>query len=185
MMDWILGQPFLIAAGCLTGLAGFRSQCTYWLGRGIRAGVVRGRWADKLTSEKERSVVAKLEKWGWPLIPLSFLTLGFQTAVQLTAGVIGWRWLRYTLAAIPGWILWGCLYAAGGLAVFVAFFTLAGISWWLFVLVLLALIGLIVAIIMLRRRHRARAEAALIATTNEPALPEDGLVKEASVNAVE
>ncbi|MDR0284618.1 MAG: hypothetical protein LBI33_06970, partial [Propionibacteriaceae bacterium] len=118
MIDWVQGQPFVLAAAFLTGVAAVRSQSTYWLGRGIRAGVVRTAWARKIATDKEQRVVRQLEHWGWPVIPVSFLTVGFQTAVQLTAGLLGWRWPRYTLAAIPGWLAWGCVYAAGGLAAF-------------------------------------------------------------------
>ena len=150
-MEWILGQPFLIAAAFLTGVAAFRSQATYWLGRGIRAGVVRGAWAEKLASDKQRRAVDKLERWGWPLIPVSFLTVGFQTAVQLAAGLIGWRWPRYVLAAIPGWILWGCVYAAGGLAVFAGLFALARQAWWAVAGVVVLVAAVIVLVVRLRR----------------------------------
>ena len=159
MIDWIMGQPFLIAASFLTGVAGVRSQCTYWLARAIRAGVVRTAWAEKLASDQEQRAVRKLEKWGWPLIPVSFVTIGFQTAVQLAAGLVGWRWLPYTLAALPGWIIWGCLYAAGGLATFVGLATLARQAWWLAVLAVVLLIGIIVLVVTLRRRARARVAA--------------------------
>ena len=154
-MEWIQSQPFVIAVVFLTGVAGFRSQLTYWLVRGVHAGVVRTAWAQKMASEKRSKAIEKLEKWGWPLIPLSFLTVGFQTAVQLTAGLIGWRWLPYTLAAIPGWILWGVVYAAGGLAVFATILALAQQSWWLAAIVILAIVGLIVFLV-LRKRVKAR-----------------------------
>jgi membrane protein DedA with SNARE-associated domain len=120
MVDWILGQPFAVAMALLTLVACFRSQCTYWLGRGIRAGVVKAKWAQRLVEGKAQLATAKLEKWGWPIIPASFLTVGFQTAVHLTAGLLGWRWPRYTLAASIGWLAWGAIYAAGGLGVFMA-----------------------------------------------------------------
>jgi membrane protein DedA with SNARE-associated domain len=124
-MDWILAQPFVLAALFLTVVVAGRSQATYWLGRAVRAGVIRAPWATKLSSEAARRGVRKLERWGWPIIPLSFLTIGFQTAVNLSAGVVGWRWSRYTLAAIPGWLAWASIYAAGGLAVFVGLGRLA------------------------------------------------------------
>ena len=159
MLDWIGDQPFLIAAAFLTAVAGVRSQCTYWLGRGVRAGVVRTPWAEKLSQEKAQRVTARLERWGWPLIPVSFLTIGFQTAVQLTAGLIGWHWPRYTLAAIPGWILWGCVYAAGGLAAFVGIVTLANRAWWLAVVVVAVVVtAVVVAVVVIRRRRSATIE---------------------------
>ena len=157
MVDWILGQPFAIAAAFLTCVAAVRSQATYWLGRAIRAGVVRGAWAEKLASEKQRQVVDRLERWGWPVIPASFLTLGFQTAVQLTAGLIGWRWPRYTLAAVLGWLVWGCVYAAGGLAAFAGMVALARQAWWLVAIVVVALAGVVVLVVRSRRADRAVA----------------------------
>ncbi|MDR2379526.1 MAG: hypothetical protein LBD70_08910 [Bifidobacteriaceae bacterium] len=125
MVEWILAQPFALACGFLTAVACVRSQCTYWLGRAVRAGVLRAAWARRLTSDGAAKARDKLERWGWPAIPVSFLTVGFQTAVNLSAGLIGWRWWRYTLAAVPGWIMWGSVYAAGGLAVFAAFASVA------------------------------------------------------------
>jgi len=151
MIDWITGQPFFIAAGFLTLVAGVRSQCMFWLGRGIRAGVIRTAWAQKFRDDKSKRAVNRLQAWGWPLIPVSFLTIGFQTAVQISAGLIGWRWLTYTLAAIPGWILWGCAYAAGGLAAFVGLVTLARQEWWLAVLAVLVVAAIVVVIVRLRR----------------------------------
>ena len=151
MLDWITAQPFLVAAGFLTLVAGVRSQCTYWLGRGIRAGVIKTAWAKKLASDKEQLVVAKLERWGWPIIPVSFLTIGLQTAVQLTAGLIGWRWPRYTLAAMPGWVLWGCVYAAGGLAAVMGVIALARQAWWLPVLLVLIVAAAISGVVLRRR----------------------------------
>ena len=155
MYQWIQDQPFLVAAAFLTCVVAFRAEGTYWLGRGVRAGVVRAAWAQKLASDNEKRVVAKLEKWGWPIIPLSFLTVGFQTAVQFTAGLIGWRWLPYTLAALPGWIAWGCVYAAGGLAVVAGILALAKQSWWLAVLAIVLVVVIILVIIRVRRRLKA------------------------------
>jgi len=153
MIDWILGQPFWIAAIALTAVAAVRSQCTYWLGRAVRAGLLRGEWAKRFDNDKINGAIAKLERWGWPLIPLSFFTVGFQTGVNLGAGLIGWRWLKYTLAAIPGWIIWGCLYAAGGLAIFAGAWALIARSPWLGALVLV-LVAAAVAFVIWRRRGR-------------------------------
>ena len=159
MMEWILGQPFIIAAAFLTAVAAVRSQSTYWLGRAIRAGVIRASWAKKLASDKQTVAVQRLERWGWPVIPASFLTLGFQTAVQLTAGLIGWHWPRYTAAAAIGWIMWGCVYAAGGLAAFAGVVALARQSWWL-VAAVVAVLAVVVSGVVVRRRRVAGLLAA-------------------------
>jgi membrane protein DedA with SNARE-associated domain len=126
VVDWILRLPFAWAAAALFAVACLRGQCTFWLGRAGHAGLLKHpRWGRLLTKEGTKKGLAAVEKWGWPIIPLSFLTVGFQTAVQLSAGLLGWRWRRYTLAALPGYLLWGMVYAAGGLAAFGAIASLA------------------------------------------------------------
>ena len=157
MVDWILSQPFWIAVIALTVVAAVRSQCTYWLGRAVRAGLLRGQWAKRFDNDRINGAIAKLERWGWPLIPLSFFTVGFQTAVHLAAGLIGWRWLTYTLASIPGWISWGFIYAAGGLALFAGLWALVTRSPWLAAAVVVIVVAAIVFLVMWRRRRRSAA----------------------------
>jgi len=157
MIDWITGQPFWIAAIALTAVAAVRSQSTYWLGRAIRAGLLRGQWAKRFNTDRVGGAIDKLERWGWPLIPLSFLTVGFQTAVNLAAGLIGWRWLKYTLAAIPGWIVWGCMYAAGGLVLFAGAWALVARSPFIGSAVIAAVIGVVALVIWRRRKRRTSA----------------------------
>ncbi len=50
-----------------------------------------------------------------------------------------------------GWVLWGCVYAAGGLAVFVGLAALARRSPWLVVVAVLVVTGVIVAVVRWRR----------------------------------
>jgi membrane protein DedA with SNARE-associated domain len=154
MTDWILSLPFGWAAAFLTAVAMVRSQCTYWVGRAINAGLLHTAWAAKLKSQRARRGIDALERWGWPIIPLSFLTIGFQTAVNAGAGIIGWRWGRYTLAAVPGWIAWGVLYAAGMLAAFGAAVALAARSPWL--LAGVVVVGAVVGSVIVHRRRRAK-----------------------------
>jgi len=68
---------------------------------------------------------------------------------------VGWRWLRYTAAAVPGWLLWGFVYALGGLAVFAGVVALAGRSPWLVATVVVVLAAVIATIVLRRRRARA------------------------------
>ncbi|MDR2895708.1 MAG: hypothetical protein LBV30_03505 [Propionibacteriaceae bacterium] len=159
MIEWILARPLHEAVLFLTGVAAVRSQSTYWLGRGIHAGVIRTRWAKGWSGERSQVARAKLERWGWPLIPLSFLTIGFQTAVNLTSGLIAWHWLRYTLAASIGWLAWGLIYACGGLAIFNGLVALAQHSPWLAASALLALALLITTAVLLWRRGHAAPQA--------------------------
>jgi membrane protein DedA with SNARE-associated domain len=156
MLEWILDQPFGWAAAFLTAVAMVRSQCTYWVGRAARAGLLRSRFTSALDVSRTRRGVEAIERWGWPIVPLSFLTIGFQTAVNAGAGVIGWRWGRYTLAAIPGWIAWGVAYAASLLAAIGAAVALAARSPWLLGGAGVAA-AITVAIAVARRRRRSSA----------------------------
>jgi membrane protein DedA with SNARE-associated domain len=112
-----------------------------------------------MTSEAALKARDKLERWGWPLIPVSFLTVGFQTAVNLSAGLVGWRWFRYTLAAVPGWMAWGAVYAAGGLAVFAGVAAIAAASPWLAVATVQTLVVLAIAGVWWWRRRRVTAQS--------------------------
>ena len=167
-MEWINSQPFVIAVMFLTAVAAVRSQLTYLLGKGIRTGMVRAPWAQRMADDKQPKAVTSLEKWGWPLIPLSFLTVGFQTAVQLTAGLVGWRYLPYTLASIPGWLLWGVVYAAGGLAAFAGILALGRQSWWLVGIAVACLAGIIVAIVVAKNRQQPLADDTATAEVSSP-----------------
>ena len=146
----------------------FRAQATYWLARGAASGAVLAtgrqgflgavaRWFD---GPVPRKGAAMLDKWGIIVIPLCFLTVGIQTAVNAGAGLVRMRWTTYTIAMIPGCVLWALLYGLGMLAVFAAAVrAIAGSPWgW-------AGLALIVALIALKvvwgRRKRAAVDLAL------------------------
>ncbi|OKL47784.1 hypothetical protein BSR29_03320 [Boudabousia liubingyangii] len=153
----------------LTVIVFFRAQGTYWLGRLItgsaehdfknpllqafthnRFFVAMSRWFNGPTPQKGAQA---LEKWGLIIIPLCFLTVGVQTAVNAGAGLLRMNWGKYTIAMLPGCLAWGTLYGLGFLALWISLLgTIAGSLW-----ALLALIGLIVLIalyVMLQRRRR-------------------------------
>lgn len=145
-----------------------RAQMTYWLGRAAASGAVRasgrsgflGAIARWFEGPVPRRGAALLDKWGIIVIPLCFLTVGVQTAVNAGAGLVRMRWSTYTIAMIPGCILWSLLYGLGMLAVFAAAVrAIAGSPWgW-------AGLALIVALIALKvvwgRRKRAAVDLAL------------------------
>src|SRR5699024_5662883 len=55
-----------------------------------------------------------LDRWGPPAVAVSFLTIGFQTAINLAAGVVRMRWYRYVPALIIGGALWASIYTTIG-----------------------------------------------------------------------
>lgn len=149
-----------------------RAQSTYWLARGAASGAVlatgrqgflgaMARWFD---GPVPRKGAAMLDKWGIIVIPLCFLTVGIQTAVNAGAGLVRMRWSTYTIAMIPGCVLWALLYGLGTLAVFAAAIrAVAGSPWgW----VGLALIVALIAAKIVWGRRKRRAVNAALATDN-------------------
>lgn len=98
-----------------------------------------------------------MEKWGLLIIPLCFLTVGIQTAVNAGAGIVRMKWQRYTLAMLPGCIAWAILYGMGLLAVWITVVTaIAGSPWaW-------AALGCVAVLIagVVYVRHRKQRESA-------------------------
>lgn len=147
-----------------------RAQATYWLARGAASGAVlatgrqgflgtMARWFD---GPIPRKGAAMLDKWGIIAIPLCFLTVGIQTAINAGAGLVRMRWSTYTIAMIPGCVLWALLYGLGTLAVFAAAIrAVAGSPWGWAGLTLIA--TLIAAKIAWGRRKRRAVDAALTA----------------------
>lgn len=149
-------------------VAFFRAQATYWLARGAASGAVLAsgregfigavaRWFDGPVPRKGAKM---LDRWGLIIIPLCFLTVGVQTAVNAGAGLVRMRWSTYTIAMIPGCILWALLYGLGLLAVFAAAVrAIAGSPWgWLGLAAIIALFGVKAAF---GRRKRRAYDAAL------------------------
>ena len=150
-----------------------RAQATYWLARGAASGAVRAtgrqgflgamaRWFD---GPIPRKGAAMLDKWGLIVIPLCFLTVGIQTAVNAGAGLVRMRWSTYTIAMIPGCVLWALLYGLGMLAVFAAAVrAIAGSPWGWAGLALI--IGLITAKVVWGHRKRAAVDHSLAKDRN-------------------
>lgn len=128
-----------------------RGNATYWVGRGIAKGVERTRFHKHLHGPVYRRAQKFIERWGIFAIPLSFLTLGIQSAVNASAGISRMPLRRYLPAVAVGALLWSAIYTTVGLAVFYAWLALD----WPWIAGALALIGVVVFIV-LRRRARKR-----------------------------
>ena len=156
MPDWMTGWPWLgVYLFFLLGAVA-RSQAIYWLGRGVAAGVLRSRWKDRAESARVRRATRTVERWGMPIVPAAFLTVGFQSAVFLAVGLLRVGWLRFTLWAIPGCLVWAALWGGGGLAAFAGARELARRSPLLLAAVIVA-VGLVVAVVAVAARRRRDA----------------------------
>ncbi|AEF41392.1 DedA family protein [Hoyosella subflava] len=149
------GRSVVVVYFALLGIVFLRAQATYWIGRGLGAGVHRSRLGDRLGDKLERAEAA-INRYGPPAVTVSFLTIGVQTAINLTAGAMRMRFVRYLIAMFAGCLMWAAIYTFGGLAVMAAWVSVFTQSPLLAVGALAAIAGLI-GIIVWRRKQRAVA----------------------------
>lgn len=147
-----------------------RAQTTYWLGRAAAAGLLSGvnakgirgavgRWFNGPIPQKGVKI---LNKWGIIIIPLCFLTVGIQTAVNAGAGILRMPWSKYTIAMLPGCVAWAFIYAFGALALWLATVSAIAGSPYAWV-VLFVLLGAIAAgVFLFKRHHKALDEASAV-----------------------
>lgn len=150
-MEMVQGWPawgvflFLFVLGFLRGNA------TYWIGRAIRAGGARSRFAGTL----ERPGMKRAERWvrtvGPPAVSLGFLTVGVQTAINISAGVLRMPQSRWLPAVTVGALLWAVLYTTVGLAFVGAL--LGRIEWWWALLAAAVIAAVLVVSRLLRGRE--------------------------------
>ena len=104
-------------------LAMMRSHTMYWIGRGITAGTARTRWVSLLESPMYARAQAWSARWGVLAVPMSFLTVGIQSVIQLSAGVARMPLRRYVAATAAGAIAWAAVYTTIGMAILTAWLT--------------------------------------------------------------
>lgn len=153
MPSWLEGKPFAITFSVLFAVVLLRAQATYWLGRGVTAGVLHTPLATRLNGPRTTRAIESLNRWGPPLVTVSFLTIGFQTVVNAAAGLIRMPWVRYTIAMLIGCVAWAAIYATVGIAAVEAMLALAARSPWALVAVAVVIAGMMVTAVMLKRRH--------------------------------
>jgi membrane protein DedA with SNARE-associated domain len=152
--SWLEGKPFAITFTVLFVIVLLRAQATYWIARGVTAGVLHTKWANKVTGPRTTGAITALNRWGLPLVTISFLTIGLQTVVNAAAGLIRMPWIRYTIAMLIGCVAWALIYATVGIAAVEASVALTARSPWALIGALAVVVGVVVTIVV-RRRNRA------------------------------
>lgn len=152
MMEWVQDLPLLPAVGFLYVVIWCRAGATYLVGRGARRVARRGRVAAFLESPGVTRASELINRWGAPVVALSFLTVGFQTAANAAAGLTGMPAKRYLPALAIGGLAWALIYATVGLVAFMAWFELFLVSPWGAV----AVLALVVVLIAMLLRHKRR-----------------------------
>ncbi|GAA0495403.1 DedA family protein [Streptomyces olivaceiscleroticus] len=154
----------LTAAG-LYVIVLLRAGGTFAVGWLAGAGARRSRFGGRISSTKFQRVERAIQRWGAPVVAVSFLTVGFQTAANFLAGSLRMPLPRYLPALFVGGAGWALLYATvglGALEVLARLFaerTALGVA--AVVVLLLAVCG-----VMVYRRRRA-APAPRDAATEE------------------
>jgi membrane protein DedA with SNARE-associated domain len=157
MPSWLDDSPFGITFAVLFGIVFLRAQGTYWIGRAVTAGLLHTRVARWMTNPRMTRAVDAVNRWGLPVVTVSFLTVGFQTVLNAAAGLVRMPWLRYTVAMLIGCAAWAAIYATVGIAAFEASLALAARSPWALVGVLAAIFAVVVAVIVARGRSSGRS----------------------------
>lgn len=167
-MDAILDLPIGWAILLLSCGAFLRGNGTYWVGRGIIAGGRMNKRARRyLDSGAMKQAERFSRRFGPFAVPLSFLTVGVQTAVNLSAGALRMPLRRYLPAVALGAFFWGVLYATIGLAVFqMIVLTVLGSPYVLIPLVILA--AVVVTWLLVRRRLERVARTPADAEAGDP-----------------
>ncbi len=98
MDDWPLALTY--AVYFLGALA--RGSATYLAERALRSGGQRTRLSRHLDRESVRWAERVVKRWGATALALSFLTVGFQTAVNAAAGALRIPWRGYLPGVVCG-----------------------------------------------------------------------------------
>ncbi|SDS56939.1 DedA family protein [Microlunatus soli] len=152
--------PYPLAVSMLFLIALARGNLTYWLGRAAQAGARRTRARRLIESPGFGRASRLLNRWGPPVVSVSFLTVGFQTLINLAAGVSRMPLRRYLPAVGVGALLWAFLYATVGFVAFAAWFQLYERSPVLAIVALaVVVVGLLIFVLsQLRSRRSAVSE---------------------------
>ena len=100
-----------------------RSHTMYWIGRGVTAGTAHTRWSSLLESPMYARAQSWSARWGVLAVPMSFLTVGLQSFIQISAGVARMPLRRYVVATAAGAIVWAAVYTTIGMAIVTAWLT--------------------------------------------------------------
>ncbi|MCC2333588.1 DedA family protein [Cellulomonas wangsupingiae] len=177
------GLPVAVALLCLFGIVLARSHLTYWAGRGVARGArIEGghrrgpRWwqrtvdrtARLASTPSARRGVALVHRWGPLAVTLAYVTVGIQTAVFAGAGLLRMPYLRFTLASLPGAVMWAVIWGTVGIgAVWGALAIAAGSPWGL--AALCAALALVATLVVVSARRRRRGEPHLAVPEPLPA----------------
>ncbi|MEU9860176.1 VTT domain-containing protein [Streptomyces sp. NPDC047971] len=146
-----------LTAAALYVIVLLRAGGTFAVGWLAGAGARRSRFSERMSTAKFQRVERAIQRWGAPVVAVSFLTVGFQTAANFLAGSMRMPLSRYLPALFVGGAAWALVYATVGLGVLDV---LAGLFAERPVLAVAAVVALLLAVcggVAYRRRRAARS----------------------------
>ncbi|MCS6710757.1 VTT domain-containing protein [Brachybacterium sp. EF45031] len=157
MIDWLRSLPIVEAVAFLYVVVLGRAGATYALGRMAHRLARRGRMAQVLDSPRVEAAMELVARRGAPVVALSFLTVGFQTAANAAAGITRMPLRHYLPALAVGGLAWALIYALVGISAVALWLELFLRSPWAAVAVLVAVVALLIALILRPRREGDRS----------------------------
>ncbi|MFF7300459.1 VTT domain-containing protein [Streptomyces sp. NPDC008265] len=156
-----------LTAGALYVIVLLRAGGTFAVGWLAGAGARRSRFAGRISSAKFQRAERAIQRWGAPVVAVSFLTVGFQTAANFLAGSMRMPLPRYLPALFVGGALWALIYATAGLGVLKVLGRLFAEHTALGVAGVAALLLAASALVLYRRRRTAAAPPSADAAPEE------------------
>ncbi|MGA5214687.1 DedA family protein [Streptomyces cinereoruber] len=106
-----------LTAGALYVIVLLRAGGTFAVGWLAGAGARRSRLSGRISSARFLRAERAIQRWGAPVVAVSFLTVGFQTAANFLAGSMRMPLSRYLPALFVGGAAWALIYATAGIGV--------------------------------------------------------------------
>ncbi|MFJ9850530.1 DedA family protein [Streptomyces sp. NPDC101150] len=157
-----MDKVVLTAAG-LYVIVLLRAGGTFAVGWLAGAGARRGRLAERISSAKFRRAERAIQRWGAPVVALSFLTVGFQTAANFLAGSMRMPLPRYLPALFVGGAGWALVYATVGIGALDLLAKLFAEKTVLGVAAVTALLLVVGGVLVYRRRKARQANRETVA----------------------
>ncbi|TXS09791.1 hypothetical protein EAO70_34600 [Streptomyces sp. adm13(2018)] len=146
-----------LTAGALYVIVLLRAGGTFAVGWLAGAGARRSRFADRMSSPKFWRAERAIQRWGAPVVAVSFLTVGFQTAANFIAGTLRMPLPRYLPALFVGGAAWALVYATVGIGIVEMLGRLFAEQTALGVSVVAALLLAVCGVVVYRRRRSVPA----------------------------
>ncbi|MEV7373818.1 VTT domain-containing protein [Streptomyces sp. NPDC090301] len=144
-----------LTAGALYVIVLLRAGGTFAVGWLAGAGARRSRFAGRISSAKFARAERAIQRWGAPVVAVSFLTVGFQTAANFLAGSMRMPLPRYLPALFVGGAAWALVYATAGLGALEVLGRLFAEQTALGVSAVAALLLAVCGVVLYRRRKAA------------------------------